>query len=205
MPMDPGAGHASTAAQRRAARAGVTGRETEVLAALAERLRNGEIAGRLHVSVRTVESHVAALLRKLGAADRAALAEMGMALRRAASCNTALTTPLTSLIGRQSEASELTALLGAHRLVTLIGPAGVGKTRLAMHIAALRAASFSDGARFADLAPDGPELVGDTIARALGVMPQPGWPLRDMLHELAGEMRCLLFVDNCEHVIAETA
>src|SRR5215472_16558620 len=186
-------------------RVGVTEREAEVLWAVAERRRNREIADRLHVSVRTVESHVAALLRKLGAADRAALAEMGMAFRRAAGSNTALTTPLTSLIGRQSESRELTALLGAHRLVTLIGPAGVGKTRLALHVAALRADSFSDGARLADLAPVGPELVGDTVARALGVMPQPGWPLRDMLRELAGEMRCLLLVDNCEHVIAESA
>jgi len=59
------------------ARAGVTEREAEVLVAVTERLRNREIAGRLHVSVRTVESHVAALLRKLGVTDRAALAEMG--------------------------------------------------------------------------------------------------------------------------------
>lgn len=82
MHMDPGTGHEATAAQRRLARAGVTGRETEVLAALAERLRNREIAERLHVSVRTVESHVAALLRKLDVADRAALAEIGRQLNQ---------------------------------------------------------------------------------------------------------------------------
>ena len=62
--------------KQRLAGLGVTEREAEVLAAVAERLRNREIAGRLHVSVRTVESHIAALLRKLGAADRAALAQM---------------------------------------------------------------------------------------------------------------------------------
>ena len=95
----------------RLARAGVTEREAEVLLAVAERLRNREIAGRLHVSVRTVESHVAALLRKLDVADRAALAEIGAELGRTASPDASLPVPLTSLIGRQSEMSQLTALI----------------------------------------------------------------------------------------------
>src|SRR6266516_5608744 len=189
----------------RLARAGVTEREAEVLSALAGRLRNREIADRLHVSVRTVESHVAALLRKLGVADRAALAEIGVQLRRAARTGTALPAPLTSLVGRESEMSELTALVDAHRLVTLTGPAGVGKTRLALRIATVHAGSFPDGARLADLAPAEPELAGATLARALGVIPQPGWSLRDILREVAGGMRCLLLVDNCEHVVTEAA
>ena len=189
----------------RLARAGVTEREAEVLSALAGRLRNREIADRLHVSVRTVESQVAALLRKLGVTDRAALAEIGVQLRRAARTGTALPAPLTSLVGRESEMSELTALVDAHRLVTLTGPAGVGKTRLALRIATVHADSFPDGARLADLAPAEPELAGDTLARALGVIPQPGWSLRDILREVAGGMRCLLLVDNCEHVVTEAA
>src|SRR6266536_3472006 len=189
----------------RLARAGVTEREAEVLSAVAERRRNREIAERLHVSVRTVESHIAALLRKLGVSDRAALAEMGMQLRRTARTDSALPTPLTSLVGRDSETSELTALIDAHRLVTLVGPAGVGKTRLALRIATIHADPFPDGARLADLAPVEPELVGDTLARALGVIPQPGWSLRDTLREAVGGMRCLLLVDNCEHVVAEVA
>src|SRR5262249_35290141 len=57
----------------------------------------------------------------------------------------------------------------------------------------------------ADLAPVAPELVGDTIARALGVVPEPGWSLRDILREVAGGLNCLLLVDNCEHVITEAA
>jgi predicted ATPase/DNA-binding CsgD family transcriptional regulator len=187
------------------ARAGVTGREAEVLGAVAERLRNREIAGRLHVSVRTVESHVAALMRKLGVTDRAALAELGAELRRAARAPTALTAQLTSLIGRESETNELRALVDAHRLVTLIGPAGVGKTRLALHAATICADSFRDGARLADMAPVEPDLAGDTLARALGVVPQPGWSVRDVLREAASGMHCLLLVDNCEHVAAEAA
>jgi predicted ATPase/DNA-binding CsgD family transcriptional regulator len=189
----------------RLARAGVTDREAEVLWAVAERLRNREIAERLHLSVRTVESHIAALLRKLGAADRAELAETGLNLRRAAGTGTALPAPLSSLIGRDSETAELIALLDAHRLVTLTGPAGVGKTRLALRVATVQADRFAGGTRLADLAPVQPELVGDALARALGVVPEPGWSLRDTLRELAAEMACLLLVDNCEHVVAEAA
>jgi DNA-binding NarL/FixJ family response regulator len=61
------AGHEDAMTRRRLAGLGITEREAEVLAAVAQQLRNREIAGRLHISVRTVESHVAALLRKLSA------------------------------------------------------------------------------------------------------------------------------------------
>src|SRR6266705_1423255 len=88
------------------ANAGVTEREAEVLFAVAERLRNREIADRLHLSVRTVESHVAALRRKLGVTGRVALAELGVELRRSAGTGTVLPVPLTSLVGRESETSE---------------------------------------------------------------------------------------------------
>ena len=198
------AGH-EDAVTRHLAGFGVTEREAEVLAAVAEQLRNREIAGRLHISVRTVESHVAALLRKLSAADRAALAERGAELSRAARTDAALPSPLTSLVGREGDACQITAMLGAHRLVTLTGPAGIGKTRLALRVGTAQAALFPDGARLADLAPVGPGLVGDTLARALGVVSQPGWSLPEILREMAGGMRCLLVVDNCEHVVAEAA
>jgi predicted ATPase/DNA-binding CsgD family transcriptional regulator len=189
----------------RLVRAGITEREAEVLSLVSERLRNREIAARLHVSVRTVESHIASLLRKLGLSERTALVELGVELRRAAHVEAALPVPLTSLVGRDDETTELAALIGSHRLVTLVGPGGVGKTRLALRLASVQADRFSDGARFADLAPVGPELIEDTIARALGVVPQPGWSLRDILREIASGMHCLLVVDSCEHVAAEAA
>jgi len=181
----------------------LTDREAEVLQSVAERLGNQAIAERLHVSKRTVESHIAALRRKLGVTDRAGLAEVGMDLRRtesAAGATSTITTPLTSLIGRDREAGDLAALIEAHRLVTLTGPAGVGKTRLAVHLAA-----GVEGARLADLAPVDNELVGDTIARALGVVPPPGVAIRDVLREAAGGVHGLLLVDNCEHVIGTAA
>jgi predicted ATPase/DNA-binding CsgD family transcriptional regulator len=189
----------------RLARRGVTEREAEVLAAVAERLRNREIAERLHVSVRTVESHIAALLRKLDVPDRAALAGVGVEIRGDARADATLSTPLTSLVGRGRELSELNALIEAHRLVTLIGPGGVGKTRLALRIASTQVGRFPGGARLADLAPVTGEMVGDTLARALGVTPQPGQSPRDVLHEVAGSLDCLLIIDNCEHVVTQAA
>jgi predicted ATPase/DNA-binding CsgD family transcriptional regulator len=198
-----------TGMPERFARAGLTDREVEVLWAVAERLRNREIAARFYLSVRTVETHVAALLRKLGVPDRAALAEIGAEieaeLRGSMPRADALPVPLTSLVGREAAAEEIVALAASHRMVTLVGPGGVGKTRLAMHVASREAEQFRDGARLADLAPIGPELVADTLARALGVVPQVGWELRDVLREIAGGMRCLLLIDNCEHVVAEVA
>jgi predicted ATPase/DNA-binding CsgD family transcriptional regulator len=205
MHMDPGTGHEATAAQRRLARAGVTGRETEVLAALAERLRNREIAERLHVSVRTVESHVAALLRKLAVADRTALAEIGRQLNQETPAGSALPAPLTSLVGRDADTSQLLALLARHRLVTLTGPAGIGKTRLALQAGTAAAGQFPDGAQLADLAPAAADRVPDTVARALGVVPQYGWPLLGMLREAVAGLHGLLLVDNCEHAIASAA
>src|SRR5215813_806722 len=128
------AGQQAGVAQR-VARAGVTEREAEILAAIAERLRNREIADRLFISVRTVESHISALLRKLDVPDRAALAKLGLELRRTTPAGAVLPAPLTSLVGRDTELGELAALVDAHRLVTLVGPAGVGKTRLALRLA----------------------------------------------------------------------
>jgi predicted ATPase/DNA-binding CsgD family transcriptional regulator len=188
------------------ARAGVTEREAEVLSAVAKRLNNREIADRLYISVRTVESHISALLRKLGVADRAALVEAGVELGRAARIGTALPVPLTSFVGRERETDEIAALLQGHRLLTLTGPAGAGKTRLALHVAAAVTDRFPDGLRLADLAGVGSaDLVADTLARALGVSPQPARPVRDSLRDGARELHCLLLVDNCEHVVAEAA
>jgi predicted ATPase/DNA-binding CsgD family transcriptional regulator len=198
-------GHGDGDMAKRLAGAGVTDREAQVLLAVAERLRNREIAARLHVSVRTVESHIAALLRKLSVSDRSGLAELGMQLRQTARPHTLTVAQLASLVGRDRETGEIMALLDAHPLVTLTGPAGVGKTRLALGVAATLADTFPDGARLADLAPVDRDLVGDTLARALGVVPRPGLLIAEVLREAAGDLQCLLLADNCEHVIAEAA
>ena len=190
----------------RLARAGVTEREAEVLSAVAQRLHNREIADRLYISVRTVESHISALLRKLGVTDRAALVEVGAELGRVAQPGTALPVPLTSFVGRERETGEIAGLLQSHRLLTLTGPAGAGKTRLALRVAGSGAEGLPDDVRLADLAAvASADLVADTLARALGVSPQPTRPVRESLRDAARELQGLLLVDNCEHVVAETA
>jgi DNA-binding CsgD family transcriptional regulator len=121
---------------------GVSAREAEVLAALEEHLTNAEIAARLFISVRTVESHVSSLLHKLQVDDRRALVTAAATLRPAAPGSgaptagaTSLPSPLTSFVGRVAERGALADALGAHRLITAVGPGGVGKTRLAMSVA----------------------------------------------------------------------
>ena len=103
--------------------AGVSAREAEVLAALGEHLTNAEIAARLFISVRTVESHVSSLLRKLQVDDRRALAAAA-ALRPATSSlptvAVPLPSPLTSFVGRAAERAALADALAAHRLVTAV-------------------------------------------------------------------------------------
>lgn len=110
------------------AAAGVTAREREVLDAIGRRLANPEIAALLHISVRTVESHVSALLRKTGLTSLPELVELARQLPG----ERAVPVPTTSLVGRDDELAALSALLSASGLVTLTGPAGAGKTRLAL-------------------------------------------------------------------------
>ena len=89
------------------------------------------------------------------------------------------------------------------RLVTLTGPGGVGKTRLALRVAAESLEAFPDGVFFVDLAPlTDPELVPSAIATALGLREQPGRPLAETLRRLPrGTTHLLLVLDNFEHVL----
>jgi DNA-binding CsgD family transcriptional regulator len=126
--------------------AGVTAREAEVLEALGARLTNAEIADRLFISVRTVESHVSALLRKLGEADRRSLAGRAHGMLEPATVpfppSLADSRDGPVFVGRADELARLSALAerarveGVRRGVLLCGEAGIGKTRLAAEIAA---------------------------------------------------------------------
>ena len=121
---------------------GISAREAEVLAALGEHLTNAEIGARLFISIRTVESHVSSLLRKLQVDDRRALAASPRtctppgAAGAPTAVAAALPSPLTPFVGRLAERAALSAALHEHRLVTAVGPGGVGKTRLALSVAA---------------------------------------------------------------------
>ena len=107
----------------------------------------------------------------------------------------------TSFIGREAEAAELQDAVKSHRLVTLTGVGGVGKTRLATEIAARLADEFPDGVWFSDLAAvTDPAAVPDAVAAVLGITQQPGKTVADSVAAaLDGRLR-LLVLDNCEHV-----
>jgi predicted ATPase/DNA-binding CsgD family transcriptional regulator len=226
--------------------AGVSAREAEILAAVGEHLTNAEIGARLFISVRTVESHVSSLLRKLGAPDRRALAALAGGLTagaegaqtrvaspageaaapvrgvdlarptaavasRAAVGGTApgavapLPAPLTSFVGRVFERAELAAALEENRLVTAVGPGGVGKTRLALAVAGDLADRYEGGVWYVDLVPvTDPAMVAPTVASVLGLGGSSARPAAEMVEVALVDREALLVLDNCEHLVDAT-
>jgi predicted ATPase len=113
---------------------------------------------------------------------------------------------VTSFIGRESEAGEVHAAVKAHRLVTLTGVGGVGKTRLALEVAERLVDEFPDGAWFFELAAvTDPAAVPDAVAAVLGITQQPGRTVTESVAAaLEGRVRLLVF-DNCEHLLDAAA
>jgi predicted ATPase/DNA-binding CsgD family transcriptional regulator len=182
---------------------GISARETEIFSAIGEHLSNAEISAKLFISVRTVESHVSSLLRKLGATDRRELAHLAARMERADTASTAapVPSPLTSFVGRTRERAALAEALRSHREVTAVGPGGVGKTRLALAVIAA-ADEFPDGVWYVDLVPvSDPDRVGAAVAAALGIGEgHEGSTEKSIVAALASG-RTLLTLDNCEHVL----
>ena len=115
-----------------------------------------------------------------------------------------LPAPLTPLVGREREAAALCDRLRREevRLVTLTGPGGVGKTRLATAVAGRLAEGFPDGLAFVGLAPVAdPGLVAPTIAQALGVREAGDEPLAERLAAYLRDKRLLLVLNNFEQVV----
>ncbi|MBV9582218.1 MAG: AAA family ATPase [Chloroflexi bacterium] len=114
--------------------------------------------------------------------------------------------PLTTFVGRQREVARLEHLLSSTRLLTLVGPGGVGKTRLAVKLMTESAHDYADGARLVELeALTDPELVVHAMASALGLGDQTGLPLLNTLLDVVRDKHLLLVLDNCEHVAAACA
>jgi predicted ATPase/DNA-binding CsgD family transcriptional regulator len=110
---------------------------------------------------------------------------------------------LTSFVGRERELAEVGRLLGRERLVTLTGPGGVGKTRLALAVADELGETFADGVAFVDLAPvSQPESVLPAIARTLSLRDGGDLPLVERLANALRDRDVLLILDNFEQVLA---
>jgi non-specific serine/threonine protein kinase len=113
---------------------------------------------------------------------------------------------LTSFIGRAEAVCEVAGLLGEHRLVTVTGPGGSGKTRLAAEVAKRVAGRFADGVWLVELAAVAdPALVASVVTAALGVREPPGVPAVEALARALGRQQLLLVLDNCEHLIGPAA
>ncbi len=117
----------------------------------------------------------------------------------------ALPWPLTPLVGREQDVVAVSALVRDHgvRIVTLLGPGGVGKTRLALRVAELVADSFANGVAFVALAPvTDPDFVLGAIAHALGVQESSERSVFDQVKALLQTSDLILLLDNFEHVLA---
>ena len=113
--------------------------------------------------------------------------------------------PTTSFIGRDSELTELATALTEHRLLTLTGVGGVGKTRLALEVAACASNDYPDGVFVIELAAVGdPAAVPEAVAAVLGVTQQTGMSLAESVAAALERRSRLLIFDNCEHVLNAT-
>ena len=110
---------------------------------------------------------------------------------------------LTTFVGRRQEAEAVAALVAQSRLVTLSGPGGTGKTRLAVEVASRLIGQFSGGVFFVDLSPlTDPALIPTSIATALGVREEPGHPVIESLEGHLRDLQLLLVLDNFEQLLA---
>jgi predicted ATPase/class 3 adenylate cyclase len=113
---------------------------------------------------------------------------------------------LTTFIGREGEIAKIKEELEAHRLVTLTGPGGIGKTRLSVQVAAQVLETFPDGVWFTELAPlSDPDLIPQTIHTTLGLVEPPGKNIQQMLIDYLSQKKALLILDNCEHLVEACA
>ena len=127
-------------------------------------------------------------------------------LRSIGSVQSNLPSQATSFVGREQELEGVRRILSGHRLVTLTGTGGTGKTRLMLEAAAGTDPFPRDGVWLTELAPVAdPAVISEEVGRALGVRDQPGTPATDSLVDFLRYKELLILLDNCEHVIGAAA
>lgn len=207
----------------------LTRREQEILELLAEGLTSGEMAERLTLAVSSVRWYIQQIYGKLGVnGKRQAItraSELGLLrqehLNKVASAvlpkdfsppavrippKHNLPIQLTSFVGREKEIETVCELLRQHRLVTLTGSGGVGKTRLSIQVGREMLAETPDGVWYVELAPlSDQDLVPQIVAAAFGLREDPKRPLVDVLNQFLGNRVLLLVLDNCEHLLEACA
>jgi non-specific serine/threonine protein kinase len=202
--------------KRQAQLEGLSEREIEVLRLLAEGLSDRDIAERLVMTINTVKWYNRQIYSKLGVGSRTEAVARSGALRllepeaevqppfRPTFLTPKHNLPVetTCFIGRKRETADVIRLLGSARLLTLTGPPGTGKTRLAVHVAWEMISTFQDGVYLVPLAPISDlALVANAIARALGVSETPGQPIAETLKQVLHDRQTLLVIDNFEHLL----
>ena len=187
----------------------LTWREQEVLILLSERLTNREIAERLHLAVSTVKDYVVKIISKLYVKNRREAVERAKALgllddgqRTLVSPPTHLPAEPTPFVGRRDELVEIKRQLGETRLLTLTGPGGIGKTRLALRTAAEMADEFEHGCFFVSLAPlRSVDYLIQTIAEGVKFPLATHEAPQHQLHRYLRKRQLLLVMDNFEHLL----
>jgi len=186
----------------------LTGRELEVMNYISDGLTNREIARQMTVAMSTVKWYVRQIYNKLTVESRPEAIERARMLglltdpEEAQRDRLNLPSQLTSFVGRRNEIADVRQLLMAARFVTLTGPGGTGKTRLAVQVAWESAGQYADGISFVSLVDTtDPALVPNAIAQELGVIEKPGTLLVDSLRRYYANRQALLILDNFEHLL----
>jgi predicted ATPase/DNA-binding CsgD family transcriptional regulator len=187
----------------------LTWREQDILVLLAERLTNREIADRLHLAESTVKDYVGNILSKLYVKNRREAVECAKALgllernqKTSVEPKNNLPPERTPFVGRENELTEIKRQFGQTRLLSLIGPGGIGKTRLALKAAEGEVDAFEDGVFFVPLAPirSVKEIV-QTIAEAVRFPIATHEDPKIQLLRYLQKRELLLVMDNFEHLL----
>ncbi|MFN8442447.1 MAG: LuxR C-terminal-related transcriptional regulator [Caldilineaceae bacterium] len=187
-----------------------SGREIEILGLAAEGYANNEIAHRLSLSLNTVKWYNKQIYTKLAVENRTQAIQRAKKLGLLSEPNAQNATPpfnnlptlLTKLVGRRDEIETAKHLLKHHRLLTLTGPGGIGKTRLALCVAEELVGFFPHGICFVDLSTISEAgLVPNTIAHLLGLAESLDRPQTTLLQEALRDKQFLLLLDNFEHLL----